>query len=127
MADAMEIQRTTKQKGAEAEEVAAKFYQDRGWRVVARNFRHRMGELDLVLEGYGMLLFVEVKGREVFDPNLVDARYWRRKHRKLRRMASLFLAQYGGRHDYFGTAIEIVYVTRGRVNVVYEGETEPFF
>ena len=45
------------------EQVAEKLLQD-GWTIVARNFRCRMGELDLVAENRTFLAFVEVKLRK---------------------------------------------------------------
>lgn len=125
MAAAMETKKTTKQKGADAEEVAAKFYQNRGYEILARNYRTPMGELDLVAELYGEILFVEVKGREVFRPEYVDLRSWAPKNRKLKRMAKLFLARHDDELNYYRTRIEIVYVTGSRVKVAYEGE--PFY
>ena len=45
------------------EQVAEKLRRD-GWTIVARNFRCRMGELDLVAENKTFLAFVEVKLRK---------------------------------------------------------------
>ena len=45
------------------EQVAEKLRRD-GWTIVARNFRCRMGELDLVAENGTFLAFVEVKLRK---------------------------------------------------------------
>ena len=45
------------------EQVAEKLRRD-GWTVVARNFRCRFGELDLVAENKTFLVFVEVKLRK---------------------------------------------------------------
>ena len=45
------------------EQVAVKLRRE-GWTVVARNFRCRMGELDLVAENGTFLAFVEVKLRK---------------------------------------------------------------
>lgn len=50
-------------EGRWAEQRALRLLQDRGWRLLARNWRCRWGELDLVLVKPGRLLLVEVKGR----------------------------------------------------------------
>lgn len=50
-------------EGRWAEQRALRLLQDRGWRLLARNWRCRWGELDLVLGKPGRLLLVEVKGR----------------------------------------------------------------
>ncbi len=50
-------------KGAAAEELAARFLQAQGLRIVARNFRCRGGEIDLVAAEGETLVFVEVRLR----------------------------------------------------------------
>jgi putative endonuclease len=49
--------------GAEAEDIAARHLEAHGLRILARNYRCRMGELDLVAEDRGALVFVEVRLR----------------------------------------------------------------
>ena len=51
------------QKGREAEDRALEYLQQQGLRCVARNFRSRYGEIDLVMEEDGTLVFVEVRYR----------------------------------------------------------------
>jgi putative endonuclease len=49
--------------GAEGEEAAASHLSRMGWKILARNWRHRQLELDIVAEEKGTLVFVEVKTR----------------------------------------------------------------
>ncbi len=49
--------------GAEAEERAARFLTSQGLVIVARNFRTRFGEIDLVARDGATLAFVEVRLR----------------------------------------------------------------
>lgn len=49
--------------GKEAENHAASFLQSRGLRLVERNYRCRMGEVDLIMEHGNTLVFVEVRLR----------------------------------------------------------------
>ncbi|HEX2232019.1 MAG TPA: YraN family protein [Thermoleophilaceae bacterium] len=49
--------------GARGEEIAARHLEQRGYKIVDRNFRTRYGELDLVAAGDGCLVFCEVKTR----------------------------------------------------------------
>jgi putative endonuclease len=46
--------------GADAEEIAADFLAAKGMHIVARNFRTRFGEIDLVARDGESLVFVEV-------------------------------------------------------------------
>jgi putative endonuclease len=79
--------------GRIGEDAAELVYVRRGYRVLARNWRCGIGELDLVLGRGSVLVFCEVKtrrgarfggGYEAVDP---------RKRRKLRAVAEVFLLQ----------------------------------
>ncbi len=50
-------------QGAWAEQRVLRLLRLQGWQLLARNWRCRWGELDLVLHKPGRLLLVEVKGR----------------------------------------------------------------
>jgi len=49
--------------GKRGEDLAALHLQGSGYRILARNFRGRCGEIDIVAEERGTLVFVEVKAR----------------------------------------------------------------
>jgi putative endonuclease len=51
------------QAGADAEEVAARFLSSQGLEIVTRNFRTRLGEIDLIAQDGSSLVFVEVRLR----------------------------------------------------------------
>ena len=79
-------------QGRWAEDIALDHLRSRGLALVARNYRWRGGELDLVCLDRAVLAFVEVRYRQqgamVGAAESVDAR----KQRKLRTTASHFLA-----------------------------------
>ena len=49
--------------GAWGEEMAALYLEKQGFQILARNFRCRAGEVDLIARESGTLVFVEVKTR----------------------------------------------------------------
>jgi putative endonuclease len=49
--------------GAQAEEAAARYLAARGLAIVSRNFRTRLGEIDLVARDGETLVFIEVRLR----------------------------------------------------------------
>jgi len=49
--------------GARAEDLAASLLAARGYRIIERNWRRPEGELDLVADDRGVLVFVEVRSR----------------------------------------------------------------
>ena len=72
------------------EQVAEKLRRD-GWTVVARNFRCRMGELDLVAENKAYLAFVEVKLRKDDRFGSACEAVTLSKQRKLRAAAQYYM------------------------------------
>lgn len=79
-------------RGAQGETCAAAWLEDQGWRVVSRNWRVRLGEIDLIAQRGDTIAFVEVRstsGRYLSDPlESIDAR----KRAKLRRLIEHWLA-----------------------------------
>jgi|SRR3989344_6852262 len=49
--------------GKRGEDIAEKFLQDRGFKILDRNFQNKFGEIDLVAVDEDTLVFVEVKTR----------------------------------------------------------------
>ena len=52
-----------KELGARGEDEAARFLKKQGYRILERNFRSRLGEIDIVARDGDTLVFVEVKTR----------------------------------------------------------------
>lgn len=51
------------EEGREGEERAEKTLKKEGYRIIEKNFRTRFGEIDIIAEDKGCLVFVEVKKR----------------------------------------------------------------
>lgn len=54
---------TRKQKGALAEEATVCYLIEQGYRIVERNWRNRTGEIDIIADDKGTLVFIEVRSR----------------------------------------------------------------
>ncbi|MPZ43429.1 MAG: YraN family protein [Betaproteobacteria bacterium] len=80
------------ERGRETERQAAEFLQGQGMRIVARNWRCRFGEIDLVARDGSTLVFVEVRARasRAFGGAAESIDY--AKRRKLVAAANLYLA-----------------------------------
>jgi putative endonuclease len=50
-------------KGNDGENLAAIFLEEKGYRIVQRNYRYKHAEIDLIIEKDDWLIFVEVKTR----------------------------------------------------------------
>ena len=51
------------QLGTIAEEKACAFLEARGLRLITRNYRSRMGEIDLIMQDTNEIVFIEVRSR----------------------------------------------------------------
>ncbi|GAB4128699.1 MAG: hypothetical protein Fur0040_11640 [Sideroxydans sp.] len=79
-------------RGALAEEIAARYLQQRGLRLLHRNYRSRFGEIDLILEDGDTLVFAEVRLRSRSDFGGAAASIDTRKQQRLALTARHFLA-----------------------------------
>ena len=81
------------QFGQASEMQAEQFLVAKGYRILDRNVRTRLGELDLVADDHGVVVFVEVKGRttDAFGGALLAVDH--RKQVKLTKLATQYLAQ----------------------------------
>ncbi len=54
---------SSREEGFRGEETAIKTLKRKGYKIVERNHRNRLGEIDVIAEEGGCLVFVEVKKR----------------------------------------------------------------
>lgn len=78
--------------GLAGEDIAVRFLLSRDYAILARRWRTRFGEIDIVAEHGGTLVFVEVKTRTSTGYGSPEEAitYWKRQ--RLRRTAYAFLA-----------------------------------
>lgn len=81
--------------GQKGEAAAAKYYLDRGCRLLAHNYRTRMGELDLVLMDGETLVIAEVKARSETSRGPAAQAVGAAKQRRIILAARRFLQQSG--------------------------------
>ncbi len=81
-----------KQLGREGETAAAQYLEDKGYRVLYRNFRTRIGEIDLICEKDAIVVFVEVRSKRSnrFGSGAESVNW--KKQQKVRLVAQVFLS-----------------------------------
>ena len=88
-------------RGESAEGLAAAFLQGRGLKILARNYRCRLGEIDLVAESGQTLVFVEVRARKTEDFGGAAGSITPAKRRRIVATARHYLAGAGDRPARF--------------------------
>jgi putative endonuclease len=102
--------------GADGEALAAAWYEARGYVVLARNWRCREGELDLVLGKGTTLVFCEVKARTSTRFGVPAEAVTRTKQRRIRVLAARYLAS--STHRPATIRFDVVAVLGGAVEVI---------
>lgn len=82
-------------RGQEGEQVAAAYLTARGFRILARNYRTRAGEIDIIAQTGQVIVFVEVKTRSSVDFGTPAAFVTYGKRQKLLKTALCYLHSRG--------------------------------
>lgn len=103
--------------GISGEEEAARYLKRKGYRILSRNYRCRLGEIDLVALKRSTLVFCEVKARndKAFgEPFEAVSQY---KQERLRRLAESYLLENRQKRElnYRFDVISILFANGGRV------------
>ena len=80
--------------GQRGENVAARYLRNQGYRIIERNFRCEVGEVDIIARDGKTLVFVEVKTRSHDDPTPEDQINQPKRH-QLTKAANFYLSRYG--------------------------------
>lgn len=106
----------TKELGFFGENLAGRYLEDRGYKILDRNYRVLVGEIDLIVEKDGAICFTEVKtnrgsaserGAKIFAPEL---RVDRKKVSHISKVASIYLDKKGwlGKKDWQIDIVSVV-------------------
>jgi putative endonuclease len=80
--------------GGRGENVAARYLRNKGFKIILRNFRCDLGEIDIIAREGTTLVFVEVKTRSYDDPTPED-QVNEVKQGQVARAAKFYLGRYG--------------------------------
>ena len=116
--------------GRRGEKIASEFLAKKGYRILARNFRTRFGEIDLIAAKDGILVFVEVKLKVGDDFGTPEEMIDRKKVRQIEKTAQSFLMEnpeYGSRYESLRIdAVCIVLDAGGQVKRISQYENIGF-
>lgn len=80
--------------GQRGENVAARYLRNQGYKIIERNFRCEVGEVDIIARDGRTLVFVEVKTRAYDDPTPEEQINDIKRH-QLTKAAKYYLSRYG--------------------------------
>ena len=80
--------------GQRGENVAARHLRNLGYKIIVRNYRCNLGEIDIVAKDGKPLVFVEVKTRAMDEPTPEDQVNDVKRY-QLTKAAKLYLSRYG--------------------------------
>ena len=82
--------------GRKGEDLAASYLLNHGYRIIARNFKARYGELDIICIQENVLIFVEVKTRVGVEFGLPEEAVTPKKLREVIKTSEYFVLTHDG-------------------------------
>lgn len=79
--------------GKKGEEIAVKALSGKGYTVLARNYRCRLGEIDIIARDRNALVFIEVKTRRSSNFGTAAAAVTSKKQMQISRVAQYYLLE----------------------------------
>ena len=80
--------------GDRAENLAARHLRNLGYKIIIRNYRSPVGEIDIICRDGDALVFVEVKSRTMDSPSPEDQVNHHKQH-QITKAAKTYLTRYG--------------------------------
>ena len=77
--------------GKDGEDIAACFLEKKGFRIIEKNYRTAFGEIDIIAQDRGVIVFVEVKTRSDTTFGYPFEAVNPKKREKIRKVALCFL------------------------------------
>ena len=82
-----------KKFGAQGEGLAAQYLKNHGYTILSKNYRTRLGEIDLIVQKDGVIHFVEVKNRHRGDLVGLNELIPYSKQKKISKVAQEYVAK----------------------------------
>ena len=92
--------KTTREQGEYTENLACQYLENKGFKLIEKNFNCRLGEIDLIMKDKDSLVFVEVRYRRSNNFGSGAESITISKQSKLIKTASLYLQQHAKLNQY---------------------------
>jgi putative endonuclease len=97
------------ENGRAGEDAAVLFLKNKGMEIIARNFRRRSGEVDIIAVEEDTLVFVEVKSWSAYGIDALEQGLDIKKQRRIIETAKYFLLS-NRKYRYMAIRFDIVFV-----------------
>ncbi len=101
---------TTREQGEYTENLARQFLEQKGFKLIEKNFNCRLGEIDLIMQDNDSLVFVEVRYRRSTNFGSGAESITATKQAKLIKAASVFL-QRNAKLNQYPARFDVVSIT----------------
>ena len=97
------------EKGRAGEDTAALFLENKGMKIIYRNFRHRAGEIDIIALEEGTLVFIEVKTWSGYGIEALEQGLDKKKQRRIIETAKYFLSVHR-EYRYMAVRFDVLFI-----------------
>ena len=97
-------------KGSSGEEAAVRFLEEKGIKIVQKNFRTRRGEIDIIALDGDALVFIEVKSWNSYGIDSLEYALDNKKKQKIIETSKYFLSSYR-EYKYMTIRYDVVFIS----------------
>jgi putative endonuclease len=103
--------------GSKGEDLAVKFLKNKGYKIIARNYKNYVGEIDIIAKDGDTVVLIEVKTRTDDSFGYPFEAVNRRKRQKLKNLALLYLKRQGKESPVRFDVLSILYMDNGKKEI----------
>lgn len=103
-----------RKSGIEGENLAVEYLKSKGYKILERNYSSKTGEIDIIAQDRGYIVFIEVKSRDNLNFGRPVESITRQKVRSIIRTAQCYLLYKRKQNSL--CRFDVVEVLRGEVN-----------
>jgi len=81
--------------GRRGEAIAVSYLKKRGYRIIERNYRTKLGEIDIIADCKGCICFIEVRARDNRVYGLPEETILKKKQLKVSKTALAYIKRFG--------------------------------
>ncbi|MFW2364983.1 MAG: YraN family protein [Desulforhopalus sp.] len=81
--------------GRRGEDIAAVYLEHQGYQIITRNYRTRLGEIDIIARDKSSIVFIEVKSKTGKGFGLPVSAVTLKKQRQISKVALFYLSKHG--------------------------------